>query len=169
MNHLEKLVRQYYQWRGYIVRGNVRVGALEQGGWSGELDIVAYHPYSDHLIHLEPSIDTHTWEEREIRFQRKFEAGRRYIHRDIFPWLAETTPLEQVAILVSATRRELGGGRVVSIDEFVDMVKEAVLRRGPLCRSAIPEEYDLLRTLQLALCGYRRVAAGKRESWNLIG
>ncbi len=157
MNHLEKLVRQYYQWRGYIVRGNVRVGAREQGGWSGELDIVAYHPYSDHLIHLEPSIDTQPWNEREIRFRRKFEAGRRYIHREIFPWLEPGTPLEQVAILVSAGRREVGGGKVISIDEFMAMVREAVVRRGPLCQSAIPEEYDLLRTLQLGLCGYRRV------------
>ncbi len=157
MNHLEKLVRQFYAWRGYIVRGNVRVGALEHGGWAGELDIVAYHPHSGHLIHLEPSIDAHTWEERERRFRRKFAAGRRYIHSEVFPWLEPKTPLEQVAILVSATRRELGGGKVISIDEFMDTVKEAVIRRGPLCHSAIPEEYDLLRTLQLALCGYRKV------------
>ncbi|GAB6067097.1 hypothetical protein JCM13664_04150 [Methylothermus subterraneus] len=154
MNHLEKLVSQFYAWRGYLVRGNVKVGALAHGGWEGELDVVAYHPQVGHLIHLEPSLDADPWPRREARFQKKFELGRRYICQDVFPWLEPATPVEQVAILVSASRRELGGGRVVSIDEFMAEVKDAVLRRGPLSRGAIPEEYDLLRTLQLALCGY---------------
>ncbi|MFN3918771.1 MAG: hypothetical protein ACK4JF_00595 [Methylohalobius sp.] len=154
MNHLEKLVRQFYQWRGYIVRGNVKVGALSHGGWEGELDVVAYHPQVGHLIHLEPSMDAQPWPWREVRFRKKFELGRRYICQDVFPWLEPTTPLEQVAILVSAARKELGGGRVVSIDEFVATVKDAILKRGPMRKHAIPEEFDLLRTLQLALCGY---------------
>lgn len=55
MNHLETLIKQYYEWRGYIVRSNVKVGRLRHGGWAGELDIVAYHPVSEHLLHLEPS------------------------------------------------------------------------------------------------------------------
>lgn len=154
MNHLEKLVRQFYQWRGYIVCGDVKVGALSHGGWEGELDVVAYHPQVGHLIHLEASMDAHPWHRRELRFRKKFDAGRRYICQDVFPWLDPSTPIEQVAILVTATRRELGSARVISIDEFVSTVKEAILKRGPMRKNAIPEEYDLLRTLQLALCGY---------------
>ncbi len=61
MNHLEKLIRQYYEWQGYIVRGNVLVGRLSHGGWAGELDIVAYHPQTKRLLHIEPSLDAHTW------------------------------------------------------------------------------------------------------------
>ncbi len=157
MNHLEKLVRQFYQWRGYIVCGNVKVGALPRGGWEGELDVVAYHPQVGHLIHLEPSLDADSWHRRELRLRKKFEAGRRYICQDVFPWLDPATPIEQVAILATATKRELSGGRVISIDEFVATVKDAVLKRGPLRTNAIPEEYDLLRILQLALCGYSKV------------
>lgn len=155
MNHLERLVRQFYQWRGYIVRGNLKVGALPHGGWAGELDVVAYHPQVGHLIHLEPSMDALPWHQRAARFEKKFKLGRRYICRDVFPWLESSTFfIEQVAILPSATQRELGGGRVISIDEFIAEVKDAILKRGPVSKSAIPEEYDLLRALQLALCGY---------------
>jgi hypothetical protein len=38
MNHLEKLTRQYYDWKGYLVKGNVKVGRLDHGGWAGEWD-----------------------------------------------------------------------------------------------------------------------------------
>ncbi len=56
MNHLEKLTRQYYDWKGYLVKGNVKVGRLTRGGWGGELDIVAYNPQTNHLVHIEPSL-----------------------------------------------------------------------------------------------------------------
>jgi hypothetical protein len=157
MNHLEKLVSQFYQWRGYLVRNNVKVGALPRGGWEGELDVVAYHPQVGHLIQIEPSLDAHPWTQREARFRKKFELGRRYICQDVFPWLAPTTPIEQVAILATASRRQLGGGKVVSVDEFIATVKDAISKRGPLRKHAIPEEFDLLRTLQLALCGYGKL------------
>ena len=54
MNQLEMLIEQYYEWKGYIVRNNVKVGRLSHGGWAGELDIVVYNPVSNHLLHLEP-------------------------------------------------------------------------------------------------------------------
>src|SRR5437764_13234533 len=57
MSHLEDLLCEYYDWQGYIVRRNVKVGRLSHGGWEGELDIVAYHPKTRDLVHLEPSID----------------------------------------------------------------------------------------------------------------
>jgi hypothetical protein len=80
MNHLEKLTRQYYDWKGYLVKGNVKVKPLSHGGWAGELDIVAYHPQTKHLVHIEPSIDAHSWDKREKRFEKKFSFGREYIY-----------------------------------------------------------------------------------------
>ena len=156
MNHLEKLIRQYYEWKGYIVRGNIKVGRLSHGGWKGELDIVAYHPQTRHLIHLEPSLDAHTWEKREQRFRKKFEIGREFIVKEVFPWLPENAPIEQVAILNTASRSELAGARVESVDGFMGCIKQEILATGIMAKAAIPEEYDLLRTLQLVLCGYYR-------------
>lgn len=154
MNHLEKLTRQYYDWKGYLVKGNVKVGRLAHGGWAGELDVVAYHPQTNHLVHIEPSIDAHTWEKREQRFKKKFDIGREYIYKDVFPWLPVDTPLEQIAMLVSSSRKELCGGKIISIDEFTGVVREEVRDQGLMAKNAIPEEYDLLRTIQLTINGY---------------
>ncbi len=96
MNHLENIIRQYYEWQGYIVRGNVRGGRLPKGGWAGELDIVADHPQTNHLLHLEPSLDADSWAKREERFKKKFAAGRRHICRDVLPWLDKKTPIQQM-------------------------------------------------------------------------
>lgn len=157
MNHLETLIRQFYEWQGYIVRGNVKVGKLAHGGWAGELDIVAYHPETQHLVHLEPSIDAHSWNRREERFTKKFHFGKKHIYRDVFPWLDKRTPLEQVAILVSSGRATLAGGSVISIDQFMSRVRRKIQASGIMAKNAIPEEYGLLRTVQMAICGYYRL------------
>ena len=47
MNHLEKLTRQYYEWKGYIVKGNIKVGRPKHGGWAGELDWSNYFSLAD--------------------------------------------------------------------------------------------------------------------------
>lgn len=157
MNHLETLIKQYYEWKDYIVRNNVKVGRLSHGGWTGELDIVAYHPVSEHLLHLEPSVDAHSWETREKRFKKKFDAGKKYIHKDVFPWLKPKTPIEQIAVLATSSRKSLGGGAVISIDEFVKNVKSEVAKVGIMAKHAIPEQFDLLRTIQVVTCGYYKV------------
>jgi len=41
VSHLEDLLCEYYEWQGYIVRRNIKVGRLGHGGWEGELDLVA--------------------------------------------------------------------------------------------------------------------------------
>jgi len=160
MNHLEMLVRQFYEWQGYIVRGNVKVGRLTHGGWEGELDVVTYHPVTKHLVHLEPSLDANTWEKREERFEKKFKLGRKYIRREVFPWLDKEAELEQIAILTSSGRDAVAGCKVESVDGFMARVKSRVKDEGRMGKNAIPEEYGLLRTIQLTICGYSAKAHG---------
>jgi len=158
MNHLERLTRQYYDWKGYLVKGNIKVGRLSHGGWAGELDIVAYHPQTKHLVHVEPSIDAHSWEKRKQRFEKKFRLGRKYIFTNVFPWLKQKeTPLEQIAMLITSSRKELCGAQVISIDEFIGQVKTEIMDLGIMAKNAIPEEYDLLRTIQLTTNGYYKM------------
>jgi hypothetical protein len=79
MTHLEELIAEYYEWRGYVVKCNALVGKRAKGGWEMELDVVAYDPETPTILHIEPSLDGQSWETREGRFVKKFEAGRKYI------------------------------------------------------------------------------------------
>ena len=160
MNHLERLVGQYYEWQGYIVRKNTLVGRRPQGGHECELDICAYHPQSQHLIHLEPSLDADPWDKREKRFTKKFQAGIKHIKTSVFPWLKGTDhEIEQVAVLIASAQNHttVGGGKVVNLDELVAQIRDRIGKVGVMAKNAIPEQYDLLRTIQLVSCGYYRV------------
>ncbi len=156
MSHLEDLIAEYYDWRGYLVKRNIKVGRLSHGGWEMELDVIAYDPHSGHLVHLEPSIDAHSWQKREQRFSKKFTAGAKYIFSEVFTWLNPKTKIEQIAILISHPkgRDTLAGGRIVSIDELVFEIKQKVVDCGITAKNAIPEQYPLLRTIQIAENGY---------------
>lgn len=158
MSHLEDLIAEYYDWQGYLVRRNVKVGRLSHGGWEMELDVLAYNPGTKDLIHLEPSIDAHSWKVREQRFTKKFGAARKYIFSDIFDWLPKTTPLRQVAVLISHPkgRDSLAGADLISVDELLLEIRSRIEERGLMAKSAIPEQYRLLRTIQLVTNGYYR-------------
>ena len=56
-NHLAKLICQFNDWKGCVVKNNVKVGRLPHGGWVGELDVVVYKPNSQEVIHYELSLD----------------------------------------------------------------------------------------------------------------
>ena len=120
------------------------------------MDIIAYHPETQNFVHLEPSIDGHSWLKRAERFEKKFRAGRKYV-REVFPWVDPSLKMDQIAILVtrgSGSRNELAGGRLRTIDEIVQEICDAIDQRGLMCSRAIPEQYRLLRTIQLVRCGY---------------
>jgi len=155
MSHLEDLLCEYYEWQGYIVRRNIKVGRLAHGGWEGELDIVAYHPQTGELLHLEPSLDALSWATREPRFQRKFRVGAKYM-KDVLPWIERRKRPRQIAVLVSRGngRKQLGTGEVRTVDEFVTEIRDAVRQGGKMSGGAVPEQYPLLRTIQLVDSGY---------------
>ncbi len=158
MSHLETLIGEYLDWQGFLVRRNVKVGRLGHGGWEMELDIIGYHPQSGILVQYEPSLDADSWPKRETRYQKKFEAGRKYILQDIFPWLKPRTPLNQIAVFPnhSKGRDTIAGGTIVSIDELMAEIRAGVVASGIMASNAVPEQYALLRTLQLSHVGYYR-------------
>jgi hypothetical protein len=155
INYLERLLAEWYEYQGYFLRRNVKVGKRKKGGWTCELDIVAFHPGKKHLIQLEPSTDGDAWDKREKRYGCKFEAGRRYIP-ELFRGFNIPDTIEQVAVLVFAGRRgrkELAGGRLVHAqDLFAEIVRG--LRQTSIYMTAVPEQYPILRTIQF-VCEYR--------------
>lgn len=159
MSHLETLIVEYLDWEGFLVKKNIKVGRLNHGGWEMELDVIGYHPIQKKLVHYEPSIDADSWKKREERYAKKFEAGRNYIFEHVFPWLDKKTGIEQYAVFSShpKDRDEIAGGKIISIDEFVKGVRDRVLKQGIMGKKAIPEQFPLLRTMQISHCGYYKV------------
>lgn len=155
MSHLEDLLCEYLMWKRHLVLRNEKVGRLKHGGHAGELDIVAYSPQTNKILHLEPSLDAHTWEKREERYKKKFAAGKTHIHA-LFPWLKSKPAIRQIAIFVSAAsdRTILAGGEIVTVDEVASEIRTAVSAQGKTSQGAIPEQFPLLRTIQLMDCGY---------------
>lgn len=74
-NFLEQLVAEWYETKKYFVRRNVLVGPRKNGGYEGELDVVAFNPVKKLLIHIEASMDAFSWEKREARFKRNSKLG----------------------------------------------------------------------------------------------
>ena len=162
-NFLEQLVAEWYEYRGYFVRRNVPVGRRSRGGYESELDMIALNPVTRHLVHLEPSMDAESWETRERRFRKKFEAGRKYI-RDLFPGFELPEEIEQIAILIVGSKANhpmLGGGQVLLVSDLMRDIMEE-LSDKKLSENAIPEHHALLRTLQLVVEYRKKVFATLR-------
>lgn len=148
-NYLEQLIAEWYEYKGYFVRRNVFVGRRAKGGYECELDIVAFHPETKHLVHIEPSMDASSWAEREKRYQKKFNAGRKYIPQ-LFQGIELPTEIEQIALLVFASRASsntLRGGRLMLIEELLEVIFQE-LRDKHLSSNAISEHLTVLRSFQ---------------------
>jgi hypothetical protein len=158
MSHLETLIAEYLEWQGFLIRRNTKVGRLAHGGWEMELDVVGFHPETGALVHYEPSIDALSWEKREARYKKKFDAGRKYIFKEMFSWLPASTQLQQVAVFVSHPRGRdtIEGGIIISVDQLMAEIRAKVVAYGPMVSNAIPEQYPLLRTIQMSHVGYCR-------------
>lgn len=160
MTHLEQLIAEFYDWQGYTIKRNIKVGKRPKGGWEMELDVVAYHPTLNKLLHVEASLDAQSWAMREQRYIKKFTLGEKYILSEVFTWLPPGTTIERIAIFPQiAGRDSLAGARLRSIDDFMLEIKTAVLSGRVMAKNAIPEQYPLLRTIQLAIVGYYRLAS----------
>lgn len=166
MNFLEQLVSEWYSYRGYFVRTNVKVGPRPAGGYEGELDVVAFNPESREIVHIETSMDAHSWHKRRKRYARKFELGRQYIPQ-LFRF-AERRP-RQVAVLgyPRTTRDKELLGTDVEVYLMPQLIEEI---ESDLCRTtiesgAVPETFPLLRAVQFALDygGYLKAARNRPE------
>ena len=143
---LEQLLAEWYEHQGYFPRRKVLVGKRKQGGYECELDIVGFHPVSRHLLHIEPSMDAMSWQQREQRFQKKFDAGRQYIH-SLFTGLELPQEIDQRAVFVFASNKvhqTVGGGRVVHVREVLQEIF-AELESKSLFKNTIPEHLAILR------------------------
>lgn len=157
MNFLEQLTAEYYAYRGWFVRTNVKFGrnARGRGGHEGEMDVLAFYPESATLLHIETSTDSDSWKEREVRFKRKFETANNH-YRKIFRF--EIKRIEKLAIVGFNQKQHTDFFKIApirSIPEFIGQVTDYVSQFDPQ-KDAIPENYPLLRAMQYATYYDRR-------------
>jgi hypothetical protein len=148
-NHLEQLIAEWYEFNGYFVRRNVNVGKRPNGGYVCELDVVAFNPCDKKLVHIEPSLDCHSWEKREIRFKKKFAAGKKYIPQ-LFAGFDVPVDIDQIALLLYASKtnkQTIGGGKLMLVPEFLREIIGSLNGRK-IAKNAVPENFPLLRTIQ---------------------
>lgn len=153
-NFLESLISEWLEYKGMFVRTNVFVGPREKGGYECELDVVAIDLQAKRILHYEPTMDALSWAEREKRFRRKFDAGKKYIP-ELFVDFMRIHPdwIEQYAVLgfgSDADHKTIGGGRVITARKlFQSILKD--LQDKKIDKQAISENMPRLRTIQFIL------------------
>lgn len=152
-NFLERLVSEWYQYQQYFVLQNVNVGRRANGGYETELDVVAFSPTRKKIIHFETSTDADTWERREERYKKKFEAGRKYIPSLLSLESGDGYDFKQIALFVfasSANVSSVGSGQVMSINDLMTEIKSD-LRTKKVAKAAVPEQFSLVRAIQFSV------------------
>jgi hypothetical protein len=150
INFLEQLVAEWYEYRGFFVRRNVNVGKRTAGGHEGELDVVAFHPVEKLLVQIETSMDAESWAQREEKFKRKFNTGKKHIPALFggFEPLPEVQHIAVFGMLKNKTRDKVGGGDVVPVCELLNEIRKKI--PSDYAAEAVPEQFVILRTLQFA-------------------
>jgi hypothetical protein len=148
-DYLEQLLGEWYEYQGYFLHRDLWVGLDRDGRYECELDLVAFNPHKNHLVHLEMSVDLLPWREREEHFTAKFEAGRKYLHR--FAGFQPSATLEQIAVVVVAdalNHQTVAGARILLVQDLLAEILRT-LRSYSLSSSPMPPQWPLLRALQL--------------------
>ena len=145
-NYLEQLAVEWYEYRGYFVRRNVPGGERDQGGHDAELGVVAVDPADGRVVHIEASMDAHSWEVREQRLGKKFAAGRAHLPAAVGDCGGEIEQVALIALGSKVNHPTLGGGRVLTLAEFLVEILAELL--GGASTAPVPQQYPILRTLQ---------------------
>jgi hypothetical protein len=157
MNFLESLVAEWYEYSGYFVRSNPRTRKRQKGGWDVELDVLAYSPSDQRLIHIETSGDANSWQERKERFLKK----KFILSREEYESLIGSTinAIEKIAIVGwSPTKSDLNWGDDIKVMLIPQLLQEIItkLRETTPLKQAVPESFPLLRAMQMALAFEKR-------------
>ena len=166
MNFLEELASEWYEYRGYFIRTNIKFGRRPRGGYIGEMDVVGYKPETQEFIHSEASTDALTWPKRKEIFERKFTDARKY-YMEIFPFKQMDMRPRQIAIVgfnlnpapaVNSWKSSAPAGspwgniniEVIHIPKLFQDINAELRNKNPQS-DAIPETYPLLRAIQYSV------------------
>jgi len=150
MNFLEQIISEWYTYRGYFVRTNIKFGKLSHGGWKGEIDVVAYEPKMKEFIHIETSTDADAWDKRKERFCRKFQNAAEFYSK-LFPFpINKIRKIALVGFFKPKIKPDFGDSiDVILVPEYIREITDELKKKNPM-QDAIPENYPLLRAIQFS-------------------
>ncbi|MBU2541941.1 hypothetical protein KJ785_00055 [Patescibacteria group bacterium] len=161
MNFLEQLVAEWYEYQGYFVRRNIKFGGAagkSTGGHSGEIDVLAYLPKDNTLLHIETSSDYSSWSDRRKKFvSKKFTklADAEYVRV-----LGLTPHNIRRIVIVSHSKKpsdvvwQTGGGdliEIIDIPTFISTILVELRKKRHAREIAVPEQLPLLRAMHYAV------------------
>lgn len=153
MNFLEQLVAEWYAYRGFFVRTNIKFGKRAKGGYKGEMDVVAFHPQGRTLVHIEASSDAYSWPKRKEMFRKKFQIEEQ-LYASEFGF--EFEKVVKVAVVSFTQPREpvepveLGCDKLFLVRDLMRWITSRLRSTHPM-KAAVPEVYPLLRAIQFAV------------------
>jgi len=153
MTFLEQLVAEWYEYERYFVRSNVRARKRAKGGWDVELDVLAYDPINNTLLHVETSGDADSWAERKRRFLTKKFILTREEYEAILGH--KVSKIKKIAIVGygRSTRVNLNWGPDIEVVLIADLISQVAgkLRSQNPVQEAVPEGFPILRAMQAVL------------------
>jgi len=161
MNFLEQLVAEWYAFNGCFVQTNLKFGKRKAGGYEGEMDIIAFHPSTKVITHVETSGDADSWKERKQRFTKKFNMAQKY-YSELFQF--DYSKVEKVAIVGFGRNCPAGVSfnedvTIKTVPEFIAEITTVLSQQDP-AKGVVPEHWPLIRALQLsAFWGSRGTSA----------
>ena len=158
MNFLEELVAEWYEYKGYFIIRNRTLNKLPGGGYEGEVDILAYNPRKNEVIHVETSSDSYKWEDRLDKFREKFRWTIEE-YRNVFGIPSSVKQIKKI-VVVSFSMNPKGdmrkifesktGAELITVPQFLTMIVDE-LRTTLKSSETIPENLSMLRAIQLIM------------------
>lgn len=153
MNYLEQLIAEWNEFSGYFVRTNPRARKRTKGGWDIELDVLAYDPREQILLHIESSGDADAWAERKSRFLRKKFILSHSEYETIVG--TQVKEIRKIALVgwSESTKTDLNWGSNIEVILIPNFIQEIIdsLKKKDFMKEAVPEGFPLLRTIQLII------------------
>ncbi|GGH46383.1 hypothetical protein GCM10008014_09020 [Paenibacillus silvae] len=148
MNFLEQLASEYYTYRGNFVRTNIKFNKRTNGGYDGEIDVLAFDTLTNSLTHIETSTDAQTIADRKVKFARKFNLTLNDYNKILN---TSATNLIQIAVVgFTKTKIDFGAGIVhKTVPEFIKEINGHLDGKNPM-KEAVPESFLLLRAIQFS-------------------
>jgi hypothetical protein len=146
VNTIEQVIAEWYDLKGYFIRRNIIRPSPHRG--QSDLDLVAFHPNTKHMIHIEGSTEVPRggWTAVKTKMEKKFALDRTYLET-LYPNL----PVEQLFVYYKQVPDEqlYGGIKVLAFPDLLIEIR-TYLETHRLEEKKIPEGFPLLRVLHHA-------------------